>query len=213
MNYRFFLFGASVAVSLLFGCAPTTTVYNPDTTTTNIRDTGTVSSEELHQAAVSMIKSALTDSRVTSFLEKYKVEMKNPKALPVLKLEHVINETFDNDLKVDELTDALFAALHRSGLVYVTLVEGADKSKVAAASRELENDDNFDQSTVMKRGTLVAARIVVRPKVITNKATDGNRTAYVNTFTVKMYDLKDGLLIWEDSKRLGFIKNKSTFGW
>ena len=134
-------------------------------------------------------------------------------AIPVLKLDRVINDTDDPDLNVGELTDMLNEALLNAGKVDVTMAEGVGRSKAIAASRNLEDDDNFDQKTVVQRGTLQAARIVLRPKVISNTVNDGGRKAVVRTFVMDMADIKTGLIMWKFTKQLGFIKEKGTFGW
>ena len=213
MNYRLFIFGASASFLLLSGCGTTTTIYDPASTTTNIRQERNVSSEEMRQVAVAAVNGAMTNAKFTAFLRKYKREMKDPDAIPVLKLDKVINDTDDPDLNVGELTDMLNEALLNAGKVDVTMAEGAGRTKSIGASRDLEDDDNFDQKTVAKRGTLQAARLVLRPKVISNTVRDGNRKAVVRTFVMDMADIHTGLTMWKFTKQLGFIKEKGTFGW
>lgn len=213
MNSRFFILGASAAVMLLTGCGTTTTVYDPSSATTNIRQEGSVSSEEMRQVAVAAVNGAMTNVKFTAFLRKYKKEMNDADAIPILKLDRVINDTDDPDLNVDELTDMLNEALLNAGKVDVTMAEGAGRSKAIAASRNLEDDENFDQKTVAQRGTLQAARIVLRPKVISNTVNNGNQKAVVRTFVMDMADIRTGLIMWKFTKQLGFMKEKGTLGW
>ena len=134
-------------------------------------------------------------------------------AIPILKLDRVVNDTDDPDLNVDEMTDMLNEALLNAGKVDVTMAEGAGRSKAIAASRDLEDDENFDQKTVAQRGTLLAARLVLRPKVISNTVNDGGKKAVVRTFVMDMADIKTGLIMWKYTKQLGFMKEKGTLGW
>ena len=90
--------------------------------------------------------------------------------------------------------------------------EGVDFHSIEPIE-DLEDDDNFDQKTVAKRGTLQAARIVLRPKVISNLVQDGGRKAVTRTFVMEMADIKTGLIMWKYTKQLGFMKEKGTFGW
>ena len=198
---------------LLTGCGTTTTVYDPSSATTNIRQEGSVSSEEMRQVAVAAVNGAMTNVKFTAFLRKYKKEMNDADAIPILKLDRVINDTDDPDLNVDELTDMLNEALLNAGKVDVTMAEGAGRSKAIAASRNLEDDENFDQKTVAQRGTLQAARIVLRPKVISNTVNNGNQKAVVRTFVMDMADIRTGLIMWKFTKQLGFMKEKGTLGW
>ena len=75
------------------------------------------------------------------------------------------------------------------------------------------DDENFDQQTVVKRGTLQAARLVLRPKVIANEVRDGRRKAVTRTFVMELADLRTGLVMWKFTKQLGFIKEQRIVGW
>ncbi len=213
MNKILLTTAAISAIILFCGCGTTTTIYDPSSSTTNIRQEGSVSSEEMRQVAIAAVNGAMTNVKFTTFLRKYKKEKNDMDAIPVLKLDRVINDTDDPDLNVGELTDMLNEALLNAGKVDVTMAEGVGRSKAIAASRNLEDDDNFDQKTVVQRGTLQAARIVLRPKVISNTVNDGGRKAVVRTFVMDMADIKTGLIMWKFTKQLGFIKEKGTFGW
>ena len=79
--------------------------------------------------------------------------------------------------------------------------------------RDLEYDENFDQSTVAPKGTLQAARLLLRPKVISSLVSDGSRRATTRTFVLEMVDIRTGLLMWKYTKQLGFLREKGTFGW
>ncbi len=203
----------SLTALLLAGCSTTTTIFDPSATKTGVRQEGTVSSEEYREVTAAAVESAMTNVKFTTFLKKYKTEKNDVDAIPVVKLDRVVNDTDDPDLNVDEITSMLNEALLNAGKVDVTLAEGADKTRAVAASRDLENDDNFDQNTVAKRGTLQAARLILRPKVISNTVTDNGKRVVVRTFIMDMIDVKTGLVMWRFSKQLGFIKEKGTFGW
>ena len=202
MNKILLTTAAISAIVLFCGCGTTTTIYDPSSSTTNIRQEGSVSSEEMRQVAIAAVNGAMTNVKFTTFLRKYKKEKNDIDAIPVLKLDRVINDTDDPDLNVGELTDMLNEALLNAGKVDVTMAEGVGRSKAIAASRNLEDDDNFDQKTVVQRGTLQAARIVLRPKVISNTVNDGGRKAVVRTFVMDMADIKTGLIMWKFTKQL-----------
>lgn len=213
MNKFIFSAGA-VAAILLTGCNCTkTTIFDPARTKTNIRQVGNISSEELREVTLAAVEGAMTNAKFTTFLRKYKTEMNDQDAIPVLKLDRVINNTDDPDLNVDEITDMLNEALINAGKVDVTMAEGVGMTDSIADSRNLKNDANFDQSTVAKRGTLQAARLVLRPKVMSSTISEDGKQVVVRTFVMEMADIKTGLIMWKFTKQLGFIKEKSTFGW
>ena len=213
MNRGMLAAGVSASLLLLAGCGTTTTVYDPSSTRTDIRQEGSVSSEEMRQVTVAAVNGAMTNAKFTAFLRKYKKEMNDEDAIPVLKLDKVVNDTDDPDLNVAEITDMLNEALINAGKVDVTMAEGAGRTGAIAASRALEDDENFDQKTVAQRGTLQAARLVLRPRVISNMVRDGGRKAVTRTFVMEMADIKTGLIMWKFTKQLGFMKEKGTFGW
>ena len=213
MNKFIFSAGAAAAI-LLTGCNSTkTTIFDPARTKTNIRQVGNISSEELREVTLAAVEGAMTNAKFTTFLRKYKTEMNDQDAIPVLKLDRVINNTDDPDLNVDEITDMLNEALINAGKVDVTMAEGVGMTDSIADSRNLKNDANFDQSTVAKRGTLQAARLVLRPKVMSSTISEDGKQVVVRTFVMEMADIKTGLIMWKFTKQLGFIKEKSIFGW
>lgn len=204
---------STTAMLFLAACGTTTTIYDPASTQTNIRQEGNVSSEEMRQVTRAAVQGAMTNAKFQAFLRKYKKEMNDPDAIPVLKLDKTINDTDDPDLNVSEITDMLNEELINAGKVDVTMAEGTGRTQAIANSRKLEDDDNFDQKTVAKRGTLQAARLVLRPKVISNTVRDGSKTAVVRTFVMDMADINTGLVMWKFSKQLGFMKERGTVGW
>ena len=215
MKSSFFLLtGLSAAAMLLAACASEETViYDPATTKTGLRQVGSVSSEEMREVTIAAVQGAMTNPNFTSFLRKYKQEMGDPDAVPILKLDRTINDTDDPDLNTSEITDMLFDELLNAGKVNVTLAEGAGRTQAIAASRDLEYDENFDQSTVAKRGTLQAARLVLRPKVTSNFVRDNGTQAVTRTFVLEMADVQTGLVMWRFTKQLAFMKKKSSLGW
>ena len=207
------VFAAVAAAFLLASCSTTTTIIDPEQQSMGLRNQQTTSSDELRQAATDAVRNALGSPRFMEFLNKYRQEKNDPYARPVLKLDMALNETNDPDLRVDELTDLLNEALFNANVVDVTMAEGVNRTSAVADSRDLELDDNFDQSTVAQRGTLQAARLVMRPKVISNNIRQGNQVGVTRTFVIDMVDVKTGLVMWKFSRQLGFIQKKGTFGW
>ena len=210
---RVCLLAGIAAAGLLAGCSTKTTIYDPGRETTGVRSERNVSSEEFREVARAAVNSAMTNPKVTAFLQRYTVEMNDEYAIPVLKLDRVINDTDDPSLNVSEMTDILNECLINAGKVDVTMAEGAERTASIGASRDIAYDDNFDQSTVAQKGTLQAARLVLRPKVISNLTQDGDRRVVVRTFVMEMADIKTGLIMWKFTKQLGFMREKGTFGW
>ncbi len=214
MNFFFSFIPLTVLTVLAAGCAGTeTTIYDPATTPVGIRDDRTISSEEFRIVARAAVNSALTSPKFIAFLKRYQTEKNDPSAIPVLKLDKVVNDTNDPDLNVSEMTDQINEALLNAGKVDVTMAEGQGRSQAIGKSRDLQDDVNFDQKTVAPEGTLIAARLVLRPKIISNVVRDGNRKAVTRTFVMEMADIRTGLLMWKYTKQLAYGKTRSSVGW
>jgi len=215
MNARFLILGLSAAAAMMLAACESnnTVIYDPATTKTGLRQVGAVSSEEMREVTIAAVQGAMTNAKFISFLKKYRQEMGDEDAIPILKLDKTINDTDDPDLNTSEITDMLFEELLNSGKVDVTMAEGAGRTQAIAASRDLEYDENFDQSTVAKRGTLQAARLVLRPKVTSNSVRDNGKQAVTRTFVLEMADVQTGLVMWKFTKQLAFMKKKSSVGW
>ena len=69
MNKLFLAIGTSAALMLLTGCAATTTIHDPDNTNTNVRQEGSVSAEEMIQAARFATRNAMTNAKFINFLK------------------------------------------------------------------------------------------------------------------------------------------------
>lgn len=109
------IFGAAAFMMLLSGCGTTTTVYDPSAMKTGIRQEGVVSSEEFREVAIAAVRGAVTSGKFSAFLRKYKKEKNDPDAIPILKLDQVVNDTYDPDLKVSEMMDILNEELLNTG--------------------------------------------------------------------------------------------------
>ncbi|MEI3039019.1 MAG: hypothetical protein V8T90_08105 [Victivallales bacterium] len=213
-----FILGTAVSAMLLAGCGTTTTIMDPSTEKTGFRQAGSISDEELREVAVKTTKKVLVNRKFLAFLKKYKKERKDENAIPVLKLNTTRNDTDDPDLNVALLTDTINEELINSGLVDVTLAEGADKTAAIAKSRDLEDDENFDQKTIAKRGTLIAASLLMRPKIVSNEVRGGNGGAKADKavsrfFVIDLIDINTGLTMGRFTEQLLFKQEHRGIGW
>ena len=200
------------AASLLWtmGCTTTTEIYDPGTVDAGLRSSGTVSSAEMLAVARAAATDALASPKFNGYLAQFRAA--NGNRNPVMKLAPAVNETNDPDLNTAEITDAVSEVLLNSGKVEVSLAEGSNRTGAIAASRDVAHDANFNASTVAKAGRLIAANLVLRPKVVSNEVRDGRTRATVRTFVMDMADIDTGLVMWKFSRQLGFTKTKRVLG-
>ncbi|MBO7741246.1 MAG: hypothetical protein J6S21_01710 [Victivallales bacterium] len=206
-------FLALLAVGIAFsGCASSATGYDLDQRVTNLRSTRKISGEELRYVAQEAVKEFLANRRFETYLQSYKRTAKDEFDLPLLKLTKAQNRTDDPTLDMITLTDLIKTELINSGLVDVTMAEGTDMDSSIAESRDLEGDDNFDQSTVAQRGTLHAATLVLRPRIVSSRMTEGRVTQVIRTFVIDVADIRTGRTVFSFTKQLGVDQTRSVFG-
>jgi len=192
------------------GCA-STRIYDPTAENTNIRDTNAISHEEMRGVARAAVRNALVSPKFARYVEKFRAD--NGGRNPVLKLDRTVNETNDPDLNTAALTDVLFEELLNSDKVEVTMAEGAGRTQAIANSRLISYDPNFNQNTVAKQGTLIAANLVMRPKVVSKETRDGRVRNIERFFVMDMAEIENGLIMWKYSKPLGFVTTRGSVGW
>ena len=195
---------------LATGCASTQIDRPGEDPDSGIRSEGTIGSEELRQVAEVAAKDALAFPNFKRFVAEYAAAHNNER--PTLKLARAINDTNDPDLNTRELTDMIERVLLLADVVEVTRAEGA--ARVASIGNSFLNglDPRFDPRTVAKDGSLIAADLVMCPKVMSNMVSDGSHRTTVRTFTLEIADVKKGRLMWIYTKQLGFTRHRGVVG-
>lgn len=201
---------AFAGLFLATGCA-STRIYDPAVDRTNIRDTGRISQEEMREVARAAVRNALVAPKFARYVEKFRAD--NGGRNPVLKLDRTVNDTNDPDLNTAVISDTLFEELLNSDKVEVSMVEGAGRTQAIANSRDIQFDDNFNQNTVAKKGTLIAANLIMRPKIVSQETRDGRARNIERFFVMDMAEIANGLVMWKYSKSLGFVTTRGAVGW
>ena len=201
---------AFAGLFLATGCA-STRIYDPAVDRTNIRDTRRISQEEMREVARAAVRNALVAPKLARYVEKFRAD--NGGRNPVLKLDRTVNDTNDPDLNTAVISDTLFEELLNSDKVEVSMVEGAGRTQAIANSRDIQFDDNFNQNTVAKKGTLIAANLIMRPKIVSQETRDGRARNIERFFVMDMAEIANGLVMWKYSKSLGFVTTRGAVGW
>ena len=195
---------------LATGCA-STQIYDPTVERTNIRDTHRISQEEMREVARAAVRNALVAPKFARYVEKFRADHGGRN--PVLKLDKTINDTTDPDLNTSVISDTLFEELLNSDKVEVTMAEGQGRTQSIGNSRLVNLDDNFDKKTTAKTGTLIAANLVMRPKIVSQETRDGRARNIERYFVMDMAEIEGGLIMWKYSKPLGFVTTRGSVGW
>ena len=123
---------------------------------------------------------------------------------PVIAIGNIVNDTaqrFDTDI----LTKKIRATLLKSGSAQIaTNFSGEDMTSDAV--RSLRNNDEYNQSTIAQKGTLIAPTMSLSGKMLQRNiklqsgwfSSTDTRVEYYLQMTLT--DLKTGLSVWEDEQ-------------
>ncbi len=191
----------SASLILLGSCSKTTVTYEDpngvDTTSINF------SSTDLQ---------AITNKMTEDMLNSRAVKRITAMDTPTLFFSNIRNETREH-INTTMLSNTVQTQIIKSGLFQVT-----DMSQIKNVREQLgyqANGGMVDQSTATKIGQHIGARYMVYGSIqdIDNTNVDGDKRSKFLLATLKMMDLKTGLVVWQDDKQIRKSQTKSTFGW
>ena len=111
------------------------------------------------------------------------------------------------------LTAKMRQAILASGQAIVTSAIG-NSSNIDLAVRRIrdkEYDDLFDQSTVQKRGTVIAPDLSLSGSITQQTMVQGRTEESYFVFHLVLTDLKTGLALWEDNVEIAKQGTRSIF--
>jgi len=213
MKSNIALFAAALAGMIAAGCASTEIYDDPENQRDDIRSESHYSSAEMRKAAQKALTKLLEDDDFNEFVEEYKKSHNGKR--PFIKIAPVKNETNDPDLAagVSELNSFLENQMRLSKKVRISRYEGVSRIGAIGASRDNEDDENFKQETVAKRGTVEAAVLVMRPHLTSNSISNGRKKRITRTFIIDVARIDTGEAIFTCTEQLGFSKTRGVVGW
>ena len=133
----------------------------------------------------------------------------------VLAISRVTNDTMQH-IDTDQLIKKIRVELLKSGKVVVTTAVGANgaEDKMSKQARELRNDDEFNQNTVQKKGTMVAPDMSLSGKILQrNVAMDDGKQQVEYYFMLSLTEIKTGLAWWEGETVIGKRGSGKSVAW
>lgn len=119
----------------------------------------------------------------------------------VLMISRIVNDTMQR-IDTDQLIKKIRIELLNSGRVVITTAvsgAGAEDSASFDVRSDLRGNDEFDQSRVQRKGTLVAPDISLSGKILQRNITIDRRKQQVEYyFQLTLTDLATGLAVWEN---------------
>jgi len=133
----------------------------------------------------------------------------------ILAISRVSNDTMQH-IDTDQLIKKIRVELLKSGKVVVTTAVGANgaEDKMSMDARKLRENDEFNQNTVQKKGTLVAPDMSLSGKILQrNVAMDDGKQQVEYYFMLSLTEIKTGLAWWEGETVIGKRGSGKSVSW
>jgi len=133
----------------------------------------------------------------------------------VLAISRVSNDTMQH-IDTDQLIKKIRVELLKSGKVVVTTAVSANgaEDKMSMDARKLRENDEFNQNTVQKKGTLVAPDMSLSGKILQrNVAMDDGKQQVEYYFMLSLTEIKTGLAWWEGETVIGKRGSGKSVSW
>ncbi len=131
----------------------------------------------------------------------------------ILAISKVRNDTMQH-IDTDQLIKKIRIELLNSGKVYVTTAIGGAEDKMNKQMRALREDDEFRNSSIAKKGTLVAPNMSLSGKILQRNINMGDGKQQVEYyFMLTLTDLKNGFATWEGETIIGKRASGKAVAW
>lgn len=134
----------------------------------------------------------------------------------VLMVSRILNDTMQR-IDTDQLIKKIRIELLNSGKVVVTTAvsgSGAEDSASFDVRQDLRGNEEFDQSRVQRKGTMVAPDLSLSGKILQrNLAIDRRKQQVEYYFQLTLTDLDTGLAIWENEYPIIKRTSNRRAGW
>ncbi len=152
-----------------------------------------------------------TEKMVSNMLNSKSVErITSQDQRPVLFFSTIRNETSEH-INTKMLENTVSTKLVNSGLFDIT-----DMSQVEQMKDQMQyqaKSGMVDQNTAIKMGQQVGARYMVYGSIADMRAKNKSQQTLFFLVTLKMIDIKTGLMVWQGQKQIRKIEKRSFFGW
>lgn len=162
--------------------------------------------EDFENAADTMIQSMLKDPAFASIA---------PGQRKVLAIGRIVNDT-PQRIDTDKLISKITIALRKSGKFVLTtaVAAGGAKDGMSHAVRDLRDNEEFNQATIAKKGTLVAPDFSLAGKIRQDNVKLPNGKIQAEYFFhLTVTDLTSGLAYWEDEKTINKTGSNKSVTW
>jgi len=131
----------------------------------------------------------------------------------VVATGRIVNDTMQR-IDTDQLMAKIEEEILNSGQAVMTSAVGSGTDKLVHETRELRDSEEFDQSTIAARGTLIAPELSISGKIFQrNIRYDKKRQQVEYYFQLKLSDAKTGLRFWQKEIIVGKRGSNKSVAW
>ena len=196
-----YLLPAVLSVGLLAGCASSSNVsyvdpQGVDTTSINFNST------DLQTTTQKMVGGMLASPAIARITAGDKQ--------PVVFFSTIKNETAEH-INTGMLANTVSTEIINSGKFQFT-----DMSQVKQMKEQMDYQSEsgmVDQATATKMGQQIGAQYMIYGSIADMQSMNKDQQSLFFLITLKMIDLKTGIIIWQDQKQIRKVQKRSSFGW
>ncbi len=162
--------------------------------------------EDFEKTAEQMIQSMLSDPAFSN------ISVGQRKVIAIGKIVNDTPQRIDTDKLISKIT----IALRKSGKFILTtaVAAGGARDQMSEAVRELRDNEEFNQNTISKKGTLVAPDFSISGKIRQDNVKLRNADIQVEYFFhLAVTDLNSGLAYWEDERTISKTGTNKSVTW
>lgn len=162
--------------------------------------------EDFENAADVMVQSMLRDPAFANIA---------PNQRKVIAIGRIVNDT-PQRIDTDKLISKITIALRKSGKFVLTtaVAAGGARDSMSKDVRELRDDDEFNQATIAKKGTLISPDFSLAGKIRQDNVKLPNGKIQAEYFFyLSVTDLTSGLAYWEDEQTINKTGDKKSVTW
>ena len=131
----------------------------------------------------------------------------------VVATGRIKNDTMQR-IDTDQLMVKIETEILNSQQAVMTSAVGSESDELLKESRQLRDDDEFDQSTTAARKTLIAPELTIAGKIFQRNITvSRNRQQVEYYFQLQLSDVNSGLRLWQDEVLVGKRGDKRSVAW
>ena len=114
----------------------------------------------------------------------------------------IVNSTMQR-IDTDQLMVKIETEILNSGQAVMTAAVGPGTDTMLQDVRQLRDNDEFNQETTQEKHTLIAPELTIAGKILQRDVTVNRNTQRAEYyFQLKLSDVKTGLTLWSDERRV-----------